>query len=75
MVVMQNTHKDGKKFFTVSTAAEFLGVTAKTIRRWAQKNILPGLKVGPRGDWRFTDQDLLGMVKRKGVERYDHSRK
>lgn len=55
-----------KKLFGVSQAAEFLGVSVKTIRRWAQQGRLSGMKVGPRGDWRFTQNDLLKMVQKKG---------
>jgi excisionase family DNA binding protein len=50
-------------FFNVAQAAEFLGVNPGTIRRWARSNALTGLKVGIRGDWRFTKNDLLKMVK------------
>ena len=47
----------------VTKAAQFLGVNPGTIRRWARAKELPGLKVGIRGDWRFTEDDLLTMVK------------
>jgi excisionase family DNA binding protein len=45
-------------------AAKFLSVSIKTIRRWAQKGSLIGLKVGPRGDWRFTKEELSKMIKK-----------
>jgi len=55
--------------FTVRGAADFLGVNIKTVRRWAQQNKMRGVKIGPRGDWRFSKADLLQMVKRpKGGE-------
>lgn len=47
----------------VNQASQFLGVNVGTIRRWARSKALPGLKVGIRGDWRFTKDDLLTMVK------------
>lgn len=47
----------------VKQAAEFLGVNVGTIRRWARAKVLTGIKVGIRGDWRFTKDDLLKMVK------------
>ncbi len=53
---------DGK-FYTVQQAAKFLGVSVKTIRRWAQQGSLKGKKVGLRGDWRFTKEDLEKMIK------------
>ena len=52
-----------QKFYNVRQAAEYLDVDDMTIRRWARKSILKGLKVGPRGDWRFKEDNLLDMVK------------
>ena len=49
--------------FNVRKAAKFLLVTPKTIRTWAQGRILPGFKIGPRGDWRFTKNDLMKVIK------------
>lgn len=48
----------------VEQAADFLKVSMSTIRRWAQSKKLIALKVGIRGDWRFTEEELLKMVKR-----------
>jgi len=54
----------------VRKAAAFLGVSVTTIRRWAQSKKITGLKIGMRGDWRFTKEDLLTMVKtNKAVEK------
>ncbi len=50
----------------VQQAAKFLSVGVSTIRRWAQQKKLHGLKVGTRGDWRFSKKDLLKMVKSNG---------
>ena len=47
----------------VQQASKLIGVSPKTIRRWAQTKKIRGLKVGTRGDWRFTKEDLLKMVK------------
>ncbi len=47
----------------IQQSAAFLGISASTIRRWAKTNQLNGIKVGTRGDWRFTKEDLLKMVK------------
>ncbi len=55
---------NNKDLFTVQQAAIFLHVSPKTIRKWAQKKTLRGMKVGPRGDWRFTKDDLLKMIKK-----------
>jgi excisionase family DNA binding protein len=50
--------------FNVAQAAKFLHISPKTIRTWAQKGYLKGHKVGPRGDWRFTKEQLENMIKR-----------
>ena len=46
----------------VQQAADFLKVSRSTIRRWAQGKKIVALKVGIRGDWRFTKEELLKMV-------------
>lgn len=53
-----------KKFelFDVHKAAQFLDVSLKSIRRWAQKGKLRGIKVGLRGDWRFARKDLMKFI-------------
>lgn len=55
--------KPKPKLFTVQDAALFLGVNPDTIRRWAIATKLIGMKVGSRGDWRFTQDELLRLVK------------
>jgi PAS domain S-box-containing protein/excisionase family DNA binding protein len=50
------------KLLSVKKAAQFLSVSSDTIRRWAHTNQLKGIKVGSRGDWRFTKKDLLQMI-------------
>ncbi|OGG08210.1 hypothetical protein A3D05_05750 [Candidatus Gottesmanbacteria bacterium RIFCSPHIGHO2_02_FULL_40_24] len=58
---MRNNDED---FFTVNKASEFLGISVKTVRRWAQQGKLRGIKIGSRGDWRFTKYQLLKLVKK-----------
>lgn len=50
------------KLLNVQKAASFLGVSTATIRQWAQNNKLQGVKVGSRGDWRFTKEELSKMI-------------
>ena len=52
-----------EQLLNVQQASLLLGVSLKSIRRWAQQKKIRGLKVGSRGDWRFTKEDLLKMVK------------
>jgi excisionase family DNA binding protein len=51
------------ELLNVQQASKLIGVSPKTIRRWAQAKKVRGLKVGTRGDWRFTKDDLLKVVK------------
>lgn len=50
----------------VVQAAAFLRVSPGTIRRWAQKRQLSGVKIGIRGDWRFTRESLMVAVQSNG---------
>jgi excisionase family DNA binding protein len=56
------------QLLNVSKAAESLGVHAGTIRRWVHNKQLNGVKVGIRGDWRFTKEELSKMVDIKSEE-------
>ncbi len=58
-----------ESLFNVGEGAQFLNVSVKTIRRWAQQTKLEGIKVGPRGDWRFTKDQLLQMVSNKSIHK------
>ncbi len=51
-----------KELLNVRNAAIYLGVSVTTIRRWAQSRKITGLKIGTRGDWRFTKEELSKMV-------------
>ncbi len=55
--------KDETPLLNVQKASIFLGVNVNTIRRWAKSGKLKGIKVGSRGDWRFTKDKLLKLVK------------
>lgn len=58
-----NQNSINTNLLNVNQAAQFLGVSVGTIRRWARTKVLTGLKVGIRGDWRFTKEDLLKITK------------
>ncbi len=50
------------ELLTVQQAAAFLNVGPGTIRRWATHGELHGSKIGLRGDWRFTKDELEALV-------------
>lgn len=51
------------RLLDVHQAARYLGVHAGTIRRWSYSKQLKGVKVGVRGDWRFTADELIKLAK------------
>ncbi len=59
------------ELLTLRQAATFLGVHPRTVRRWASNHQLQGRQVGTRGDWRFTPDDLLKMVKTMSAQDTD----
>lgn len=61
------------ELMNVQQAANFLSIGVSTIRRWAQQNKLHGLKVGTRGDWRFSKEDLLKMVRSNSNKKVEKS--
>lgn len=54
-----------EQLLNVQKAASFLDVSTNTIRRWAQLGKLKGVKIGSRGDWRFTKNNLLQMIRKE----------
>lgn len=64
--VMQNPPTADEFLFRVEDAAKYLGLHANTIRRWADKGLLPCIRLGKgkRRDRRFRKQDLIDLVAR-----------
>lgn len=60
---MNSVPANNQALLNCQQAAQYLGVSLKTVRRWAQKGKLKGKKVGSRGDWRFTHEQLNHVVK------------
>lgn len=59
-----NAHtSDFKMFVTPQQAADILGVTDETVRRWVGAGRLPAKRVGPSGRYRILRSDLDGMVR------------
>ncbi|MDX6582312.1 MAG: hypothetical protein QOI10_1496 [Solirubrobacterales bacterium] len=46
-----------QRFLNVSEAAEFLGVSAASLRKWSDQGVLPVYRT-PGGQRRFATQDL-----------------
>lgn len=70
--------KDKSVLFDVREAARYLNVGVGTLRRWAQSGKAEGVKIGSRGDWRFTVRALdrlLGAPAPKEESRFAAIRK
>lgn len=61
--------KEEQQLLNVQKAASFLGMSPNTIRIWAQTGKLKGIKVGTRGDWRFTKEELSKMIKKGDLDK------
>ena len=45
--------------FTTRELAKFLNVHINTVRRWSDQGIIKSYRIGPRGDRRFSRDDVL----------------
>ena len=50
------------KMLTTIQVAELLGVHANTVRKWANQGILQAIRLGPRGDRRFPQEDVIRLL-------------
>ncbi|MBA7691504.1 hypothetical protein ES703_100049 [subsurface metagenome] len=47
-----------KVMLNVTDVSDLLGIHVNTVRRWAQKGLLPAYRLGARGDRRFRREDI-----------------
>ena len=65
----------GDTMLTASELARLLNVHINTVRRWSNRGILKAYRVGPRGDRRFSREDVDNFlaenleVNRKSTEK------
>jgi len=50
---------------TVREVARLLNVHVNTARRWSDSGVLRAYRIGPRGDRRFSQEDIAAMLKEK----------
>lgn len=50
------------KLLRVKEVSEMLGVHENTIREWERQGILKGVRVGPRRDRRFREEDVKALM-------------
>lgn len=54
--------KEIKQMLTTSEVARLLNVHINTVRRWSNSGILPGYRIGSRGDRRFERTSVLNLL-------------
>lgn len=52
------------KLLNIKQAAELLGITPLTLRRWDKSGRLKAIRIGSRGDRRYEEKKLLELVKK-----------
>jgi excisionase family DNA binding protein len=52
-----------KGMYTTSEIATFLGVHPNTVRNWADQGLLHAIRLGPRRDRRFTQEEVDRFTK------------
>lgn len=53
---------DNRRFLTIKEAAQFLGVSTASLRRWSNSGRLRCFRVGGRRERRFLEEDLLAFM-------------
>ena len=51
-----------KLMFTTRELAKFLNVHINTVRRWSDQGIIKSYRIGPRGDRRFSRDDVIAFL-------------
>lgn len=53
----------------VGDVARILNIHPNTVRRWEKQDLIQAWRVGPRGDRRFAESDVISLLKNQnGVE-------
>ena len=50
------------RLLTTSGVAKMLNLHINTVRRWSDRGILKPYRIGPRGDRRFTRDDIIRFL-------------
>jgi excisionase family DNA binding protein len=62
--INKSEHNENDKFkITVSQVARQLNVHEHTVRIWSDLGILPCVRVGSRGDRRFSEEGVITLLK------------
>ena len=56
-----------KKLLRIRQAADMLGVTPLTLRRWDKNGTLKSIRVGTRNDRRYDPVELSRLIKKRKI--------
>ena len=59
----------GRPMLTTHDAARLLNVHMNTVRRWTNEGILKAYYISPRGDRRFSEEDIVGFLTKQSEQR------
>ncbi len=62
MAKQDSVSRNPPELVTTAQAAELLNVHPNTVRNWADSELLPSYRIGPRRDRRFRRQDVLSLL-------------
>jgi excisionase family DNA binding protein len=54
-----------KPMLTVTDVSGVLNISVNTVRRWTNRGILMTYRIGPRGDRRFRQSDIVKFLNEK----------
>ena len=57
-----STDNYDESIMTVSEVAQLLSVHVNTLRRWSNRGIMTTHRIGPRGDRRYTREDVVRFL-------------
>ncbi|HEY32328.1 MAG TPA: helix-turn-helix domain-containing protein [Dehalococcoidia bacterium] len=57
----RNLHKSAP-ILPIREVARLLNIHVNTARRWSDSGILRSYRIGPRGDRRFSREDIVAML-------------
>ena len=62
----------GYRLLTHREAAALLRIHVNTLRRWSNAGLIRAIKIGPRGDRRYLEADILKCVENAAGARGSH---
>ncbi len=73
MVRFNDEVNQAKIMLTAKEVAHFLNVHINTVRRWSNQGILKAYRIGPRGDRRFSKEDIASFLGHNPEVRHKNS--